>query len=195
MDLSQVEIKLFIESGAAPAVDDLIRAFHGWIRDQRLGKDKLLIDVTDYSHVKHGPGVMIIGHDLQYRLDDAEGRPGLLFARKRDEVGPARARLLDALRNALEACRAMETDPVLGGAVRFRGDLVEVRVMNRLAAPNTDDSYDALRGELEALLGDLYAGEDATVERHGQPAGPLSARVTATAAPPVQALLERLPAA
>ncbi len=195
MELSQVEVKLFLESGSALAAGDLIRVFHRWIRDHRLGKDTLLIDVADYSHVKHGPGVVIAGHGVNYRMDQAEGRPGLLFARKRDAVGPARARLLDALRKALEACRALETDPELGGQVSFRGDELEVNIMNRLAAPNSDESYGALRGELEALLGDLYAGRDATVERRGPAAGPLSARVRAAESPSVATLLERLPAA
>ena len=37
--------------------------------------DELMIDVADYKHVKHGPGVVLVGDANDYYLDEGEGRP------------------------------------------------------------------------------------------------------------------------
>ena len=58
----------------------LIPVFHRWIREQAM--PELLIDVADYSHVPAGPGVMVIGHEANYSVDNRENRLGLLYNRR-----------------------------------------------------------------------------------------------------------------
>ena len=48
--------------------------FHQWIRDSVC--PEMLIDVADYRHVPAGPGVMLIGHEANYSLDNRENRLG-----------------------------------------------------------------------------------------------------------------------
>src|SRR5947207_3342533 len=81
MELPQrLSVKVFAKAASVGPKDALL-VFHRWIQTQRL--DELLIDVTDYSHVHHGPGVILIGHGADYALDEEEGRLGLKYTLKR----------------------------------------------------------------------------------------------------------------
>ena len=111
-DAERVQVKLFAE-GEAPKPLDLIPVFHRWIQDDVV-KDELLVDVADYSHVPQGPGVLLVGHGADWYYDQGEGRPGLLFSRKRAFEGDLRARLRDAFRQALEAAKRLQDDPTTG---------------------------------------------------------------------------------
>ena len=200
MQLEQLELKFFAQSdgtdeGIGDGIDpgDLISVFHRWIRDAALGEDITLIDVVDYRHIVRGPGVVLIGHGHQLRWDTADGRPGLLYARKRDGPGDAGTKLRDALRRGLDACAALEREPVLSGGLRFRTDQVQVTVMSRLVADNTDLSLRRLRRELLPVASTLYPQGSATIERaHEDHRRPLSALIRAPAAPPLAALRARL---
>ena len=48
-----------------------VAVFHDWIR--RGATEDLLIDVVSYEHVPAGPGVLLLGHEVDYaiRQDDA----------------------------------------------------------------------------------------------------------------------------
>ena len=58
----------------------VIPVFHSWIQDQIFAE--LLLDVADYRHVHHGPGLMLIGHEADYSLDQTDGVLGLRYNRK-----------------------------------------------------------------------------------------------------------------
>jgi hypothetical protein len=61
-----------------------------------------------------------------------------------------------------------------------------------LAAPNTAQTYDALRECLEPLLAQLYPGAPPRVDRVEDPATRLSLRIKADEAPDVETLISRL---
>lgn len=168
----RVQVKLYAD-GAAPEPAALIHVFHSWIRQDTLDGE-LLVDVADYSHVHEGPGVILIGHGSDVYYDQGEGRPGLLFSRKRAFEGDLRARLADSLRRALGACALLEDTADLG--LRFGRQEVLVRVPDRLHAPNTDEAFDELQALMLAVLRDTF-GARATVTREGSPLEPLTARV------------------
>jgi hypothetical protein len=133
---------------------EVVAVFHRWIQQQKL--DERLIDVTDYSHVHHGPGVVLIAHAANYALDGSDGVPGLLYARKRDGAGTAGERLVDAFRRALAACKQLEGEPQLAGKLAFDGGRVRFRINDRLLAPPGDESFAVWRPELDALCARLY---------------------------------------
>ena len=81
-----------------------IEVFNRWIQDQPIA-GHLLIDVHDYRHVQHGPGVLLVGHQGSFSLDFGEGRPGLVYYRKQP-LGIT-TKLLD------EACRTYFLDKPL----------------------------------------------------------------------------------
>lgn len=184
MESPKIQVKYFTLEDVA--LDHFIPVFHRWIKDRVL--DELVIDVADYAHVHHGPGVVLIGHASDYFLDQGEGRLGLLYSRKRDP-GPPAERIADGFRRALNACRLLEQEPGLG--VKFRSEEVLVRFPDRLSAPNTDESFAALRPELESVVTTLY-GDSARIERVGPEKAPLAVRVSVASAPPVAELFTRL---
>ena len=184
----KLQLKFFLEQNGKPLeLESFVPVFHDWIRRDALGE--LLIDVADYAHVQDGPGVVLIGHASDYFLDLGDGRPGLLYTRKRDAAGSGPERVAEAFRRALKACRLLErAEP---GHVRFRTDEVLVRVVDRASTANDEQSFNELRGELEATLAQLWAGASVRVEREGSPQELLSARVRASSAPTLETLVNR----
>lgn len=185
MQAKRVQVKVYA-AGTTPT-ERLIPVFHRWIREKVL--DELSLDVADYGHVHEGPGVVLIGHAFDYFYEESEGRPGIVYARKRDAPAPAE-RLADAVRRALLGARLLEDDPTLSG-LTFKADELLVRVPDRLAAPAGDAGFAALKGELDALSKKLFPG-GASVERAGTARDPLSARVKGSGAASVKDLLARL---
>lgn len=192
---------------------DLIPVFHDWIRQRRV--DGLLIDVADYSHVHHGPGVLLIGHQAQYHYDLAAGRPGLLYSRRRRGEGDhsdyqargATGDLHSVFRQALAACQTLEEETALAGRLTFPGDELMLRVNDRLAlgSGTAGRLEELLLPALQPLLAVLYPGAEVEVEvlasgssadSAAGPGGDLPAlRLRTDEAPGVATLLARLKAA
>jgi hypothetical protein len=185
MFATKLQVKLFVERPEKLNLEAFVPMFHAWIKNDVLGE--LVIDVVDYAHVERGPGVVLVGDGSDYHLDLSQGRPGLLYSRKRrapdDLVG-------DAFRRALGACQLIEKEPSLGG-VRFRTDELLVRIADRLAAPNTPETLERLRPDLSPVLARLYAGAAFRLEPVGSPKEMFTLSVRAESAPGVAAMLER----
>ena len=167
---------------------------HRWIKEHLL--PEMSIDVANYAHVPDGPGVVLIGDANDYFVDQslaAKTGPqlGLLVSRKRHAPAPDQ-RLNDLFRRTVHAAMLLERDPALAGKVSFRTDEWVVRVNDRLAAPNTPETMAALRPEIEAFASQLFTGATVTVTPAGEPRQLVTVRITATPAPALPALLERL---
>jgi hypothetical protein len=138
-----------------------IGMFHRFI--QQAAVPGLLIDVADYAHVPDGPGVILIGHEVDYAIDLVGGRTGLLTTRKRGGDADLPALFRDALARAFSAARAIEQDDTV--AVRFAVDAIEIALPDRLAAPNTASAFDLVSKELlpiaRAVFGDAARFEHA----------------------------------
>lgn len=193
MDVQQLSVWLPADRPAdAIDLEAFIPIFHAWIRDHRLG-DQVLIDVADYRHVHDGPGVMLIGHDGVWSVGRAGGRLGLSYARKRDPIGDAAARLEEAFREALGAALALEGESALAGRLRFRTDEVQVRILSRLVATNTPEIFAAFEPTIRTFLNRLYGDAEFTIERaDDDPRAPFGVDVRIAGAPPAVTLLSRL---
>jgi hypothetical protein len=123
----------------------------------------MLIDVADYAHVSAGPGVLLIGHEANYSIDNRENRLGLLYNRKAVLDGTFQSRLAQAHRAALDACDRLEREESLAGKLKFDRNALEVFVNDRLLAPNNNETWEALRPELEKF----FVGF--SIERRGEP--------------------------
>lgn len=192
MRTHKLQVKLFIEqNGKALELEPFVPVFHDWIRKNALGE--LLIDVADYAHVHQGPGVVLVGDGSDYFIDLNEGRPGLLYSRKRHAPTTGSAeRIVDAFQRTLRACQLLESEPALAGHVRFKTDELVFRVVDRVATSNDDANFEAARAEVEPVLQRLYAGTAFKLERVGTPRQLLTIKVTAPGAPSVSTLLERV---
>lgn len=173
-DAVRIGVKLYAEDPAAVRPDRFIPVFHGWI--QRGAVPGLLIDVADYAHVPQGPGVMLIGHEADHAIDLGEGRPGVLYQRKRDLDGTLEERIGAALDAAEIAAAELEADPDAGG-LRFGRDELLVRILDRLAAPNAPATLEAVRPALLAALERRRPGAALSLEHVDDPKGPFAVRV------------------
>jgi hypothetical protein len=145
--VQHINVKIFVADGAAFELDDAIPVFHRWIKDNVL--PEMMIDVADYQHVPSGPGVMLIGHEANYSLDNRENVLGLLYNRKAAIEGTVQSRLRQAHDAALAACDRLEAEDVFRGKLKFNRDAIEVAVNDRLLAPNNDETWTALKPAIE----------------------------------------------
>ncbi len=197
MHTARLEIKLFIRDPSAIRTEEFVPIFHRWIQGQADGD--LLIDVADYRHLHHGPGVVLVAYGAHWATDSAEGRLGLSYARKRDAEKGFEPRLVSSLRALLGACRRIEEEPEFVGRLVFSTDEIRLTIADRLVAPNGPDlkaspSIDALRSAAEGVLRRLYAGEPVAIEWEWRASAKecLTAILRARRSPRVEALLGRL---
>jgi hypothetical protein len=160
-DIQHINLKIFVQDARAIDLADAVGVFHQWIRDSVC--PEMLIDVADYRHVSAGPGVLLIGHEANYSLDNRENRLGLVYNRKAVLDGTFQSRLAQAHRAALEACDRLEQEAPFRGKLKFDRNALEVFVNDRLLAPNTEETWQVLRGELERY----FTGYN--IERGGEP--------------------------
>lgn len=191
MDSHKLSVKFFAEDAPGVAADAFVPVFHSWIREGSV-PDHLLIDVADYAHVPEGPGTLLVAHEANIHMDEADGRLGLLYFRKQPTAdGDLAGRLRTIFRAALHACTLIENDSTLGGRVRFRTDEVVFRVHDRLLAPNTPQTFESVGPELARFVSDLYGGP-AKSEYRPDPERLFEIRITAPAPQNVKVLLGRL---
>jgi rhodanese-related sulfurtransferase len=194
----RISVKFFASPDPAAQLDatPVIGVFHRFIRDATL--EGLLFDVADYRHVPNGPGVILIGHEVDYGIDSSDGYTGLLTLRKRFGQQALADVLRDTLRKAIAAVAAIEAHG--GTGLRFSLDSFELQILDRLSAPNDAEHYAAAKAEVEPVIGELYQGLvceiDSASERYGRDARTaLSIVVHSPGAPDAKTLLDRLPEA
>lgn len=151
--LQHVNIKIFAAENASVNWPDLIPVFHRWI--QRSALPELLLDVADYAHVPAGPGIMLIGHEAFYSVDNRDGRLGLLYNRRTTSHGEPREELAHAWKSAANAARMLSAEPEFHGSLRFNEQDCEVLVNDRLIAPNTPDTF----AQLEPLISEVFSSQ------------------------------------
>jgi hypothetical protein len=189
IQLQHVNVKL-LASGGAVNLEPLIPIFHGWIRDRVF--EEMLLDVADYRHVPDGPGVMVIGHQANYSVDNTDGRLGVLYNRKAAVEGSNQDRLRQAARSALMAFQRLEAEPTMKGELRFGGNEVEVFINDRALAPNNEATRIAAQPEMHSFFGKLFAGADYALKHETEPRRLFTARVKTTKSFTVPELLANL---
>ncbi len=154
VELQHVNVKLLLAETENLDLDSVIPVFHSWIQDQV--SEGLLLDVADYRHVHGGPGIVLIGHEADYSLDNTDNRWGVRYNRKTAARGDNQERLKQAARAALLACQRLQRDERL--KLYFKGDEVEIFVNDRLLAPNHEETRDALTPDFQRFAETLFAG-------------------------------------
>lgn len=190
MEVQRLGAKFFARDGRDVELTEFIPLFHRWIQTQAV--PGLLIDVADYAHVHHGPGIVLIGHEGDYATDLTGGRMGLLYTRKRLFEGDLEARLQMVCRLALLGCRALEEAPELGGRLSFPCDEMVLIFSDRLRAPNTSETERAVEPVVSRLVDRLWPGRVVTRRRPEDPRERFALHLKADEAPGPAGLLERL---
>jgi len=154
MNVQHINIKLFIENPDTVNLADYSAVFNTWIQKHVL--DELLIDVADYLHVQNGPGLLLIGHEADYSLDNRAGRLGLLYNRKKQLEGTTQEKLAQATRAILIAARLLEKE----NGLQFNTQEIQVLINDRLLVPNTTETFIKLEPELRTFFDKLYDGTE-----------------------------------
>lgn len=143
MNAYKFGIKVFFANQQDRKLTEFIPVFHGWIQRQAL-PGHLLIDVHDYSHVYHGPGILLVANEGNFSLDEADGRLGLVYVRKQPGT------LQTTLQSALTAAKLLEEEQ----NVKFNTDTFEVFYNDRLLTPSAAEIAKATGGKVSPKPGD-----------------------------------------
>lgn len=173
----RVKIHATTESGFDPGA--AIPVFHRWIQNRVL--EELLIDVADYRHVPSGPGVLLVGHDAFYGLDEGNRQPGLLYTRRTVIEGTTGERIAAAYDSAVKAARLLVAEPEFAGRVAFDESRWDLSVNDRLLAPNSDASFGALEPGLRGFLDQRFGAGKCSFKRIGEPRDLLTVSVRSSA--------------
>ena len=190
MVLQHINVKLLLDHSAEIDLEPLVPVFHAWIQEQ--GRDELLLDVADYRHVHAGPGVIVIGLEANYSVDNSGNRPGVQYNRKAAFDGSNQDRLKQAAAAALKVCRRLESDPRLNSKFRFNGREIEISINDRLLAPNTAQTRDAIQPELPPFLARLFSGTGFDLSYDENPRNLFSVLVKSHGTFSAEALLKNL---
>jgi hypothetical protein len=190
MQLQHVNVKLLVQNPEEVDLEALIPVFHGWIQGQ-VGEG-LLLDIADYRHVDAGPGVVLIGHEGNYSVDNTDSRLGIRYNRKAALDGSNQDRLKQAARAALTACQRLEAEPLLGGRLRFNGQEIEIFINDRLLAPNSDATREAINSDFQTFSEQLFRGSKFSMSYGSDPRKLFAVSVKAAQPFPITGLLENL---
>ena len=190
MDLHKFCVKFFVENPEAVALGNVIPVYHRWIQKQAV--EGMLVDVADYGHLPQGPGVLLVAHEADYGMDSMEGPLGLLYNRKTESAGRLSDRIAAAFKAALGACVKLENEPEFQGKVRFKAASPIFIANDRLHAPNTDESFQALRSDLSAALAKVFPSAVDLRRTSVDPRSRLTIQITSSQPADVASLLARL---
>lgn len=191
MELQHVNVKFLLKDPSAVNLELLVPIFHSWIQEKVF--EERLLDIADYRHVPDGPGVILIGLEADYSVDNADGRLGVRYNRKSAFDGNNGDRLRQAARAALSACQRLEAEPSLQGKLRFNGRDVEVLINDRLLAPNDEGTRAAAEPELNAFFAQMFGGAEYSLSYGDDPRRLFGVSARASRPFSVDELLQNLP--
>ncbi|MGH7797911.1 MAG: hypothetical protein ACREQ2_23865 [Candidatus Binatia bacterium] len=188
MDLQKLNVKLFVEPPNTVPLTDFIDIFHGWIQ----ASDGVYHDVADYSHMQAGPGIVLVANDANVSIDESNNRRGLLYSRKTPLSGSNQERLRTVLRSTVENFRKLEREPRLGEKFKMLGNEAMIGINDRLAWPNSEESFAVVAPEIDRVARTLFAGADISLEREPAARRKFAVRIKASRSFVVDELLGRL---
>lgn len=190
IELQHINLKLVLNDSQDLDLDPVIPVFHSWIQGQVC--DELLLDVADYRHVHGGPGVVLIGHEADYSVDNTDGRLAVRYNRKATVAGGNQDRLAQAALAALTACQRLQEDTRLNGKFRFSGQDIEIFVNDRLLAPNNEATREALNAEFQGFSTGLFGGTEYSLSFGDDPRRLLGVSLRSSQPVSVEDLLQNL---
>lgn len=166
IDLQHINVKLRLASPEKVNLAAVVPVFHRWIEDQIFAGP--LLDVADYRHVPNGPGVILIGHEGDFSVDNTDGLLAVRYNRKAPLDGSNQDRLHQATRSALTACQRLASDRTLR-QMHFDGRNMEFFINDRLLAPNVEETRAACLPEFDLFFGKLLGGKQYSISFNEDP--------------------------
>ncbi|HEY3870385.1 MAG TPA: rhodanese-like domain-containing protein [Actinocrinis sp.] len=151
--MKPLRLALAVPASPAADLDPAIGLFHRFI--QRHLVEGNILDVADYRHVPNGPGVMLVGQDVDYGISMHAFT--VTMKRRGDDAG---TQFRDAVRMVLGTIDAIDTD----GALPCRFDVTRMRVSVADRKLGTSAQIQsALLAEIAPAVEELF-GPDAVVD-------------------------------
>jgi hypothetical protein len=191
MDSYKLAVKFPFQNPAALKAEEFVPVFHRWIQSQALPEHQL-IDVADYDHVREGPGMVLVAHEANIHADQGYGKPGLLYRRKRPTAGSFRDRLRATFGYTLRVAALLEAETALSGQANIRTDEASFLIFDRLLAPNSAQTFQSVRGELESFLKGLYDVPSVELTYVEKPEELFEVGIKSSRAVPTSTLLQRV---
>ncbi len=161
-------VKLYLDPLDEIDYSDFIAVFNEWIQDQPI-PNHLLIDVHDYRHVHHGPGVLLVGHQGNFGVDFQAGRPGLVYYRKQPLEGTVDSSLRTCLGTLLQAGRLLLESSHFEKNLQFATNEILVFSNDRLLAPNQKEARVLFEEAASGILQELADGSGSFSYSEGDP--------------------------
>lgn len=162
MVLQKIAVKVFAAPANEIPLTDFIDIFHGWIQ----ASDGVYHDVADYSHMQEGAGIVLVAKDANVSIDETGNRRGLLYNQKAHLNGSNHEKIRKVFHSAFENCLRLEGEPSLQGKLKFSRDELVFFINDRLVAPNTNETFEALKPDLEGAVRDLVGDTSFTLEHN-----------------------------
>ena len=188
MDIQKINIKFFVAHSSDIPLTAFIHVFHSWIQES----DGEYCNLADYSHMAAGPGIFLVSHEANIGIDNSENRLGLLYNRKQFIPGSNREKLRLTFRSVLGICLKIEREPSLQGKFKFRSDEALLLINDRLLAPNTDETFNEIKPDLEELACNLFGETKFTLNRKLDPRERFSVRIKTPVPYDIKTLLKNL---
>ena len=164
MNLQHVNVKIRVDGEMIVDWEDFIDVFHRWVAEQSM--DEMLIDVADYRHVPNGPGVVLVGHEADYAMDNTGGRAGLHYNCKVARGSSNEDRVRHALASAAGACLLLEAE---FEGLKFSRREFELTINDRALAPNNRQTLEACSAELPELLQKVLGASEIDLDYNRDP--------------------------
>jgi hypothetical protein len=147
MQLQHINAKIFVEGELTVPLARFIEVFHGWVASQAF--DEMLVDVADYRHVPRGPGVVMVGLESDWSIDQTGGRFGLRYNRKAPLAGTNDDRFAHSLRSAAKVCSLLEEK---FAGLKFSRTEFELFVNDRALSPHTPAGIEGFKTALASFV-------------------------------------------
>ncbi|MCP5468221.1 MAG: hypothetical protein H7A32_03015, partial [Deltaproteobacteria bacterium] len=154
INLQHINFKFYIEENPDIDFENFNPVFQTWIQEKLT--DELMIDVADYLHVPSGPGMLLVGFEADYSMDNTQGRWGLRYNRKAVMEGSNQEKLKHCFKQSIEACERLKSNKTFDGKLKFNTQELEFFINDRGVAPNTSKISKIVESELEKFFQKLW---------------------------------------
>jgi hypothetical protein len=152
MTVQRISVKFFVDDPAAVDLPAFIPLFQRWIREGLV--EGVPIDVANYAHVPNGPGIVLVGHEGDYALNLAEGRPGLRYTHKREwPTNDLAGRIQLALARALAGVELLAQEELVG----LDSGRLQLAFYDQLRLPHTPENVARVKEAVGAVFGGHYS--------------------------------------
>lgn len=188
MEFQKINWRLHFKNQEAICADDFFKVFNTWIPDS----PEIFIDVADYQHVRDGTITILVGHYLDYALDDMDRKLGFLYSHKRLMDGTNQDKLKNTFRDFLNHSQKLLNDSLFKGKLDFDMSEVLFFINDRALAPNNSQTLEAAKADLTQFADKIFGKGNYTIKPQVNPSRRFGITFCVTQSLSFQELLKKI---